>query len=108
MSESRKPGVAFWATVIVVAAFVLYPLSVGPALWLEGKGLVPDWATDAVDLFYDPFWMAVESLPQSVQDKVEWYTELWQGVSEEDRRADRPPRYIDAWLGVSQKAPYAV
>jgi hypothetical protein len=88
MSESRKPGVAFWATVIiVVSALVLYPLSVGPALWLEGRGLIPGWATDAVDLFYDPFWMAVESLPQPVQDKIEWYTDLWQYVSEEDRRA---------------------
>jgi hypothetical protein len=99
---------AFWATVVVLCALVLYPLSVGPALWLEGKGLLTGWATDAVDMFYDPFWMVVESVPQSVQDKVEWYIDLWQGVSEEDRRACRPPRHIERWLGVSQKTPYAV
>jgi hypothetical protein len=88
MSEPRKtPRVAFWATILFLSALVLYCLSIGPAVWLQSHGYIPGWATDAVDLFYDPFWMAVESLPQPVQDKVEWYTDLWQGVSEEDRRA---------------------
>jgi hypothetical protein len=34
MSESRrKPGVAFWATVVVVGLPLLYVLSFGPACW---------------------------------------------------------------------------
>jgi hypothetical protein len=34
MSEDRKkPGVAFWATVLVVV-MLLYPLSFGPACWI--------------------------------------------------------------------------
>jgi hypothetical protein len=34
MSEERKkPGVAFWATVVLVAVLA-YPLSFGPACWL--------------------------------------------------------------------------
>ncbi len=33
MTPSRKqPGMAFWATVVVVAMLVAYPLSMGPAL----------------------------------------------------------------------------
>ena len=30
----KKPGVAFWATVVVVVALALYPLSFGPACWV--------------------------------------------------------------------------
>jgi hypothetical protein len=31
MTSHRKPGVAFWATVVLVVALVGYPLSFGPA-----------------------------------------------------------------------------
>ena len=31
--ERKKPGVAFWATVVVVVALVAYPLSWGPWCW---------------------------------------------------------------------------
>jgi hypothetical protein len=35
MSDDRKkPGMAFWATVVVVAVLVAYPLSEGPAFWI--------------------------------------------------------------------------
>jgi hypothetical protein len=30
-SDRKKPGVAFWATVVLVAVLVGYPLSFGPA-----------------------------------------------------------------------------
>ena len=33
MTSRKKPGVAFWATVIVLVALVGYPLSFGPACW---------------------------------------------------------------------------
>ena len=32
MADRKKPGVAFWATVVVVVALIAYPLSMGPAL----------------------------------------------------------------------------
>jgi hypothetical protein len=31
MTDRKKPGVAFWATVVVVVLLVAYPLSFGPA-----------------------------------------------------------------------------
>jgi hypothetical protein len=31
MTNRKQPGVAFWATVVVVAVLVGYPLSFGPA-----------------------------------------------------------------------------
>jgi hypothetical protein len=38
MSETKnKPGLAFWATVVVFGLLVLYPLSVGPAFWIVGR-----------------------------------------------------------------------
>jgi hypothetical protein len=33
----KKPGVAFWATVLVVVALVAYPLSFGPACWVTSR-----------------------------------------------------------------------
>jgi hypothetical protein len=33
MTSRKKPGVAFWATVVVVVVLVAYPLSFGPVCW---------------------------------------------------------------------------
>jgi hypothetical protein len=37
-SSPKKPGVAFWITIALVAVLVGYPLSFGPAAWLTGRG----------------------------------------------------------------------
>ncbi len=48
MSEDRKkPGVAFWTTVVVVVLLIGYPLSFGPACWVTsrtnvGAALLPE------------------------------------------------------------------
>jgi hypothetical protein len=34
-SDRKKPGVAFWATAVVVMLLVSYPLSIGPAHLIE-------------------------------------------------------------------------
>src|SRR5262245_50887509 len=44
-AQNKRPGVAFWATVVAVVVLV-YPLSFGPACWITsradcGKGLLP-------------------------------------------------------------------
>jgi hypothetical protein len=39
MSFRKKPCVAFWATVVLVALLVAYPLSFGPACWWFGAPL---------------------------------------------------------------------
>src|SRR5262245_38714898 len=37
MTDRKKPGVAFWATVVVVVMLVAYPLSFGPACWVAPR-----------------------------------------------------------------------
>jgi hypothetical protein len=37
MTDRKKPGMAFWATVVVVVALLAYLLSFGPACWLSAK-----------------------------------------------------------------------
>jgi len=37
MPDPKKSGVAFWATVVVVAVLVAYPLSFGPACWIVSR-----------------------------------------------------------------------
>ncbi len=39
--ERKKPGVAFWATVVAVVVLVVYPLSFAPAVWLVAHAAVP-------------------------------------------------------------------
>jgi hypothetical protein len=41
MTDRKKPGVAFWATVGLVVVLVGYPLSFGPAYWLVDRRLLP-------------------------------------------------------------------
>ena len=40
MTSRKKPGVAFWATVVVVVV-LMYPISFGPACWLANRGRIP-------------------------------------------------------------------
>jgi hypothetical protein len=40
MSDRKKPGVAFWATAVVVCLPVLYILSIGPAYWLSTRDMI--------------------------------------------------------------------
>jgi hypothetical protein len=75
MTEDRKkPGVAFWATVALVVVLVGYPLSFGPACWINGRTHARD------DLFlaaYRPFVRAYSYSPSVVQAPAKWYVELW-------------------------------
>jgi hypothetical protein len=77
MTDRKKPGVAFWATVVaVVVVLVLYPLSWGPALWLQGSGYWPErliW----VDHVYDPLRLLLEHSPEPVDDAATHYLLWW-------------------------------
>jgi hypothetical protein len=78
MTEQKKPGMAFWATVVVVVVLV-YPASFGPACWLVERGTLPISGTATV---YRPvLWMAICGKPDAARRAVLWYGSL----------ATRPP-----------------
>jgi hypothetical protein len=64
MTDRKKPGVAFWAIVALVAVLVAYPLSLGPACWLADKGVV---SVIEIKRTYRPLvaWMLSPTLPFS-------------------------------------------
>jgi hypothetical protein len=75
MSDDReKPGVVFWATVVMVAALVVYPLSFGPACWGMDRGIGDSCEIAAV--FRPILWLWVSG-PQWVGESVSWYANLF-------------------------------
>jgi hypothetical protein len=54
-SDRKKPGVAFWATVVLVVVLVGYPLSFGPAAWLAIR-------TGNLKLVQGWFWAPLETV----------------------------------------------
>ncbi len=68
----KKPGVAFWATVVVVV-IVLYLLSFGPAFWLLDYCDNPEWACYAAEIVYFPILYVASVAPQPIRDAIAWY-----------------------------------
>jgi hypothetical protein len=73
MSEpQKKPGVAFWATMTLVAVLG-YPLSAGPFVFLMERGMLPEWAKALGQLFFLPLvW-----LPAWLRLWLGVYADLW-------------------------------
>ncbi len=73
MADRKKPGVAFWATVVVVVVLV-YPLSFGPACWLARRGRIsPRWTGK----IFRPLVLAGIDGPESVRRVLSGYTETF-------------------------------
>jgi hypothetical protein len=67
MTDHKKPGVAFWASVVVVAVLVGYPLSFGPACWLNFRTGI---GNEALTTIYRPafiLWMTEGSAGRLVR-----------------------------------------
>jgi hypothetical protein len=83
MSEpQKKPGVAFWATVVVVCLLVGYPLSLGPLMWLRARNLVPGWSEETLRSFYAPLhWVTTLGAEPNNYNQlgraINWYSSLW-------------------------------
>jgi len=59
----------FWACFIV---FVIYPLSLGPAVRLHNKGI---WKPQ-IRILYKPLELAYDSSPNCAKI-IDWYLKLW-------------------------------
>jgi len=53
MTDRKKPGVAFWATVGLVVVLVGYPLNFGPACWV---GCQCNGARTTIMIVYRPLY----------------------------------------------------
>jgi len=72
--SGKKPGVAFWATVLVLVALVAYPLSLGPAcrIAMREGALRPPIAR-----VYRPLILAASDGPKPIQSALSWFAELF-------------------------------
>jgi hypothetical protein len=70
MTSPKKPGVAFWATVVVVVGLVAYSLSFGPACRLANLHLI---STDAIRHGYKPILRIMDGGPRPVQSAIRWF-----------------------------------
>jgi hypothetical protein len=90
-SDRKKPGVVFWATV-VLAAVMFYFASFGPAIWVIAHDDLPmEWEVDAFEVVYRPIAWLEENGPEPVSYAIDWYIELW---CTRPREFDREPEYI--------------
>jgi hypothetical protein len=94
MSEKRKkPGVAFWTTVPLVAVLV-YVGSIGPATWIETRiedrfsreEDWEDWAEDSHSILenaYRPVIWTAHRCPEFLQNSLRWYLSIGLPAGEE-------------------------
>ena len=69
MSLSRKrPGAAFWATVVVVAIPLIYVLSFGPACWITSRSQM-----ERLPMIYLPVGWAGMNGPDGLRTAICWY-----------------------------------
>jgi hypothetical protein len=71
MTVNNKPGVAFWATVVVVAIPLIYVLSFGPVCWICSYAGTGQFVLPRV---YQPILDAMSS-SRNVADVCHWYAQ---------------------------------
>jgi hypothetical protein len=90
MTEPRKSRRPFWVAWILFAGLVLYPLSIGPFLWLgimsSGSKSTPPRHLDTEYLehliildspLYAPItWLQFHG-PEFGQNAINWYLDFW-------------------------------
>jgi hypothetical protein len=77
MTDRKKPGVAFWATVVTVVVLVAYPLSFGPACWRLSMSR-PSGSVAAPRIYCAIGWLAANG-PSWSRDAIFWYATRGQG-----------------------------
>ena len=84
MTYNKKPGVAFWATVVVVVV-VLYAASFGPAQWLALNSESPEWIVAAWRSVYSPVLFLRNRGPLPIQNAIRCYADVWSDNHQPDR-----------------------
>jgi hypothetical protein len=71
---NRRERWAKRVAISLVVAAVVYPLSIGPATWLNERELLPNAALSSI--YLPLFWM-YEHAPRSLQAAADWYIGVW-------------------------------
>jgi hypothetical protein len=98
--ERKKPGVAFWATVVVVVVLVAYPLSFGPACWLTSRTRVGVRLIPAV---YRPLiWASLADGRGAtpIGAVLVWYTELGRQRDGDGQSSTASTAIRSGWIAV--------
>ena len=74
--EGKKRGTGFLATMAVISALVIYPLSVGPAMKFLYHVPVSERVGTAILAFYYPLYSIIEE-SESATNAAQWYVSLW-------------------------------
>ncbi len=73
---SRKSRILLPTLCVLVSVFVIYPLSIGPAVWLQRHGFLGPWLQQAYGVFYGPVsWMVVRF--EWCRQLADWYIAFW-------------------------------
>src|SRR5258708_36081271 len=79
MTDHKKPGAAFWATVVLVVALA-YPLSFGAACRYVSRCPHPFlYGHEEIPEFYLPIGTLIETGPPIVADAIRRYAVMWSG-----------------------------
>jgi hypothetical protein len=92
MTDRKKPGVAFWATVAVVLALVAYPLSFGPVCWTASR---VTFGATRLPVVYRPMTLAMSS-SDAIHDTLQWYAKVG-AVSDWRWQSIRPVGKAEVW-----------
>jgi hypothetical protein len=71
---NRRERWAKRVAIALVVTLVVYPLSIGPATWLDERGLLP---ASAVSLIFLPLFWTYEHGPRSIRAATDWYIGVW-------------------------------
>src|SRR5258708_5452317 len=70
MTDRKKPGVAFWASVVVAVVLLGYPLSFGPACWVAAP-IAP--LRSSLEFVYHPLALVWGHGPEPMKRIFRWY-----------------------------------
>jgi hypothetical protein len=79
MTDRKKPGVAFWATVVVVGLPVLYMLGIGVLTLLFHRGII-EQDSAAYNFYWAYAWPARSIYlrsPAAIRHALDFYYGLW-------------------------------
>jgi hypothetical protein len=79
MTDRKKPGVAFWATVGLVVVLLGYPLSIGAVDLLLDRLGWPGPSNKVMAYFYEPVNMALRVLPEQYEEYFGAWDSWWRG-----------------------------